>query len=54
MSEEKKHPMQPVITDNGVRRFKRNEIVDFIVMNGSINLNEIGRASCRERVYVLV
>ena len=41
MSEEKKHPMQPVITDNGVRRFKRNEIVDFIVMNGSINLNDI-------------
>lgn len=39
-----KHPMQPFEMCNGIVRFKRNVIVEFLLDNGGIDLNEI---ACR-------
>jgi len=37
-----KNPIQPLyIDEDGTLRFKRNEIVDFILENGGIDLNQI-------------
>lgn len=37
-----KHPMQPVVRDkNGVHRFKKNRIVDFLITCGGFDMNEI-------------
>ncbi len=37
-----KHPMQPVETDcDGIRRFKRNELVAFILANCKYDLNDL-------------
>lgn len=37
-----KHPLQPLISDeHGVLRFKRNEIVRFLLDNGGIDLNSL-------------
>ena len=38
----KKHPIQPLeIDDKGVLRFKRNEIVRYLLDNGNIDLNKL-------------
>lgn len=38
------HPMQPLVRDeHGVVRFKRNAIVEFLLKNGTIDLNGIAR-----------
>lgn len=38
------HPMQPVVTDeHGVKRFKENKIVRFLLDAGRIDLNAIAR-----------
>lgn len=40
--DEKKHPIQPLVTDdNGVIRFKSNAIVRHLLDNGGIDLNQI-------------
>lgn len=40
------HPMQPIITDKyGIKRFKKNEIVDYLVRHGNIDLNTIATDS---------
>lgn len=40
--EKTKNPMQPVIiTESGVARYKRNEIVDYILSNGGIDMNHL-------------
>lgn len=40
----KKNPLQPIIKDeHGTLRFKKNEIVDYLLENGGIDLNEIAR-----------
>lgn len=37
------HPIQPIITDSeGVTRFKRNDIVRYLLDNGGIDLNQLG------------
>lgn len=39
-----KHPNQPVIREpNGVIRFKRNHIVQYLLDNGKIDLNTLAR-----------
>jgi len=41
---EPKHPIQPFIIDSqGVLRFKKNKIVDFLLDNGGIDLNRLWR-----------
>jgi Tfp pilus assembly protein PilN len=41
---DKAHPIQPIIKDeNGVQRFKANEIVRYLIDHGSIDLNQIAR-----------
>lgn len=37
----KEHPMQPLVWDGTIIRFKRNPIVKYILDNGSIDLNMI-------------
>ncbi|MBO9428126.1 hypothetical protein [Sulfitobacter sp. R18_1] len=38
------HPIQPLVLDEqGVLRFKKNKIVEFLLDNGGIDLNQIGR-----------
>lgn len=37
------HPIQPLVLDEqGVLRFKKNKIVEFLLDNGGIDLNQIG------------
>lgn len=44
MSEEPKHPMQPiVITEDGVARFKPNAIVCFLLDQGPFDMNDLAR-----------
>ena len=39
---EPKHPFQPVVLDaDGVARFKKNQIIDFLFNTGVIDLNRI-------------
>ena len=41
---ELKNPIQPILVDdNGVQRFKKNAIVDYLLDNGGIDLNQIAR-----------
>ena len=35
------HPMQPLVWDEGVIRFKRNRIVCFLLDNGSFDMNKL-------------
>lgn len=37
------HPIQPLVDVNGVVRFKKNAIVEYLLDNGGIDLNEIAR-----------
>lgn len=41
MSQEPTHPMQPVILDNGIVKFKANKIVMYILLNGKIDLESL-------------
>lgn len=36
-----KHPMQPVQTENGVLRFRRNKIVEYLLEHGGFDMNKI-------------
>lgn len=37
-----KHPQQPIVIGrDGVKRFKKNEIIDWLFKSGKFNLNEI-------------
>lgn len=39
-----KHPMQPVmVEEDGVHRFKRNKIVEFLLENGGYDMNQLAR-----------
>jgi len=38
-----RHPIQPLVEENGVVRFKRNKIVEYLLDNGGIDLNDIAR-----------
>jgi hypothetical protein len=41
-----KQPMQPIVkTESGTVRFKTNEIVDYILTNGGIDMNDIAYKS---------
>jgi len=35
------HPMQPLVWDDNVIRFKRNKIVEYLLDHGGIDLNKI-------------
>lgn len=37
------HPMQPVLLEGKVLRFKRNKIVEFLLDNGGYNMNKLAR-----------
>jgi hypothetical protein len=37
------HPMQPLVWDNNVIRFKRNRVVRFLLDNGDHDLNQLWR-----------
>lgn len=41
--EHPRHPMQPIVEEKGVRRFKRNSIVERLLDNGPFDLNAIAR-----------
>lgn len=44
MTEEPRHPMQPIVLDeHGTARFKANAIVRYLIDNGVIGLNHIAR-----------
>lgn len=44
MSEEPKHPMQPIVVDDdGVARFKANAIVCFLLDQGGFDMNDLAR-----------
>jgi hypothetical protein len=37
-----KHPAQPVVVaEGGIHRFKANEIVKYLLMNGGIDMNDL-------------
>ena len=36
-----KHPIQPLVENKGVIRFKENKIVSHLLYNGGIDLNQI-------------
>lgn len=38
-----KHPIQPVILDDGILRFRRNLVVRYLLDTGGLDLNDIGR-----------
>ena len=38
-----KHPIQPIVDDNGILRFNPNEIVQYLLDNGGIDLNDLAR-----------
>lgn len=36
-----KHPMQPIVMVNGVARFQKNALVEYLLDNGGISLNDL-------------
>src|SRR5690625_158933 len=38
-----RHPIQPLVEEDGVVRFKRNKIVGYLLDKGGIDLNDIAR-----------
>jgi len=38
-----KHPIQPVISDDGTLRFRQNLVVRYLLNTGGLDLNDIGR-----------
>lgn len=38
-----RHPIQPLVDVNGVQRFKKNAIVEYLLDNGGIDMNHLAR-----------
>jgi len=37
----KNHPMQPIVRDGSVARFKQNAIINYLLENGGIDINAL-------------